>query len=626
MRLTPNYQDHLHEVLARSKKQLQIINELKKATKQEYHLIALKNKLAIKSNASINALIDKKILVKSEIEVYRSPLIKEHINMEYNTLKLNRAQKNAVLKIFRSITQNEFKPYLLHGVTGSGKTEVYLRSIQHCLNLGKQAILLVPEITLTPQTIERLTIRFGSDIAVLHSSLSKGERYDEWRRIATGKATVVVGARSAVFAPLAKLGVIIIDEEHESTYKQQDNLRYDARQIALWRAKKHSAAVIYGSATPAITSYYKAQKEIYELLEMPERITKNKLPQVNIVDMRTEIKQGNRSILSRVLQKQLLATIDKGEKALILLNRRGYSSFLRCSECGDIPICENCDITLTYHSYDNKLKCHYCDTQIPASRVCSKCKQSSMKLVGTGTQKVEKLLEKILPETDIIRMDSDTTRQKNSHFYLLEKFKKSKSAVLVGTQMIAKGLDIKEITLVGVIDADIALNLPDYRADERTFQLLTQVAGRSGRGEIEGKVIIQTFSPKHFSITEACKHNYKGFYEQEIKFRSKFMYPPFKQLIRIICVHEEQRIARRGLVFIYKQLATENSSYTVLNPTPAPLNKINNKYRWHLIIKYDSKVKLHESIKNAVAELRKRSSKIEKPLRVIIDINPENIL
>ncbi len=624
--LSPEFAKGYGNLSIRGRKQIEIVKLLEQHGTLE--IKKLRNAANLKTDSPLKALINKNIVIKQYQEVFRSPLSDKTITSQaVGKLKLNLYQAAAVDTICQSLINNRYQSFLLHGVTGSGKTEVYIRCIEKGIAQGKQAIMLVPEITLTPQTIDRLTQNFGSSIAVLHSSLSQGERFDEWRRIASGRVKVVVGARSAIFAPLAEIGVIIIDEEHEANYKQQDHLRYDTRQIAEWRAQMHQAVVVSGSATPAVTSYYRALTGRTKLLVLPDRITANSLPEVNIVDMRQELKSGNTAIFSRALQRELGSRVqEKGEKAIILLNRRGHARYLQCAACGDVPQCPNCNVSLTYHSFDRALKCHYCGVRLPAGKTCLVCQSPNLKLMGSGTQQVELFLKKLLPNVDIIRMDSDTTQHKNAHYHLLERFCRAKTAILLGTQMIAKGLDIPEITLVGVVDADTGLNLPDYRADERTFQLLTQVAGRSGRGKIPGQVIIQTYSPQHYSIVNACRHDYLGFYQSEIKYRQQYLYPPFKLLIRVVCAHEEERIARRGVLFISRQLQQAGGEYTVLNPSPAPLNRINNLFRWHIMIKYSAEYAVHDTLLQIVSDLRKRSTKIERPLKVIIDIDPENII
>ncbi|OMG45092.1 primosomal protein N', partial [Paenibacillus macerans] len=390
------------------------------------------------------------------------------------------------------------RTFLLHGVTGSGKTEVYLQTIEEVLNKGKEAMMLVPEIALTPQMVLRFKRRFGDDVAVLHSGLSKGERYDEWQKIRDGRARVSVGARSSIFAPFKNLGIIIIDEEHESTYKQEDYPRYHARDIAQWRSQFHHCPVVLGSATPSLESYARAEKNVYELLSLPHRVNQQALPHIDIIDMREELSEGNRSMFSIALRQAIQERLDKKEQIVLFLNRRGYASFMLCRDCGYVPHCPHCDISLTYHKTTDQLKCHYCGYQENPPSQCPNCEGDHIRQVGTGTQRVEELLQQEFPHARIIRMDVDTTSRKGAHEKLLNDFEAGKGDILLGTQMIAKGLDYPNITLVGVLNADTMLNLPDFRASERTYQLLTQVSGRAGRHEKEGQVIIQTYNPDHY--------------------------------------------------------------------------------------------------------------------------------
>jgi len=609
-------------IVKRAHRQLAVLELL--AAKGRMKLTEVQRIVGNITSTTLQALSKKGLITIESQEVLRRPTTHDHQDKP-NHLILNSAQQLAVDRITGLLNERTAANVLLHGVTGSGKTEVYISSIEYALSQKRDAIMLVPEITLTSQTISRLTARFGNTIAVLHSSLSAGERYDEWRRVVKGEVRVVVGARSAIFAPLAKIGIIIIDEEHESTFKQQDNLRYDARLIARWRAQAHQAIVVSGSATPSVTSYYEAIQGEALLLTLPKRITPHPLPPVKIVDMRLELKNNNYSLLSLSLQRALHHHIvEHRGKGIILLNRRGYANLVICRDCGHATKCPQCEVTLTYHASDNTLKCHYCDTVLPLEYRCPNCNGSNYRPVGSGTQKIEQLLQELLPAIPIIRMDSDSTKLKNAHFHLLKRFKDAERGILLGTQMIAKGLDIPEVVLVGVINADITLNLPDYRADERTFQLLTQVAGRSGRGIDPGEVIIQTYTPSHPSILDACHHDYQSFYQREILYRQRVGYPPFMSLIRIVCSHSEERIARRGVQFIAHQLA-DHQEVIQLNPSPAAITKIKHLYRWHLVLKYNGERSVLRLIKNIVMDLRQRSNTLEKPLRISIDVDPEDM-
>ncbi|WP_256961632.1 primosomal protein N', partial [Staphylococcus argenteus] len=453
------------------------------------------------SKSSLDGLVKKGYVEKYDAIVERDPF-KDRVFEQESKRQLTTDQQRAYAAINEKIINQEQATFLLHGVTGSGKTEVYLQTIEDVLNQGKQAMMLVPEIALTPQMVLRFKRRFGDDVAVLHSGLSNGERYDEWQKIRDGRAQVSVGARSSVFAPFKNLGLIIIDEEHESTYKQEDYPRYHAREIAQWRSEYHHCPVILGSATPCLESYARAEKGVYQLLSLPNRVNQQALPDIDIVDMRTELSEGNRSMFSKDLREAIQLRLDRQEQVVLFLNRRGYASFMLCRDCGYVPQCPNCDISLTYHKTTDLLKCHYCGYQETPPNQCPNCESEHIRQVGTGTQKVEELLQQEFEGARIIRMDVDTTSKKGAHEKLLTEFEKGNGDILLGTQMIAKGLDYPNITLVGVLNADTMLNLPDFRASERTYQLLTQVAGRAGRHEKAGQVIIQTYNPEHYSILD----------------------------------------------------------------------------------------------------------------------------
>ena len=437
--------------------------------------------------------------------------------------------------------------FLLHGVTGSGKTEVFMTAVRNTLAGGKSAIILVPEIALTPQMVSWFRGRFGSVAAVIHSRLSAGERYDEWRRIRRGEARVVIGARSAVFSPVRNLGMIVIDEEHENTYLNDRHPRYDTREVALSRCRREGAVLILASATPSILSFAKARRGDYTLLEMPDRVNDHPLPEVEIADMRRELESGNRSVLSGVLQQGLKECVRRGEQAILLMNRRGYHSFVSCRSCGYVVKCPNCDISMTYHvgAYDGTLRCHYCGSNMPIPAACPSCGGRYIKFFGAGTQKVEEEVRKLLPGVPAVRMDYDTTSGKDGHGKILEEFRSGRARILIGTQMIAKGLDFPQVTLVGVVAADLALNLPDYRSRERAFQLFTQVAGRAGRGSLPGKVIIQTYKPEDPVIGFAARQDYRAFFESEFRRRRNGLYPPFTNLARILVESPQEETADR---------------------------------------------------------------------------------
>lgn len=529
----------------------------------------------------------------TEVEEYRDPYA--HRTFEATeALTLNAEQQVAVEEILTAKDAGDSQVFLLEGITGSGKTEVYLQAIAEVLKRRETAIMLVPEISLTPQMVERFKGRFGDEVAVLHSGLSQGEKYDEWRKIERGEAQVVVGARSAVFAPVKNLGIIIIDEEHETSYKQDEAPRYHARDLALWRGKYHHCPVVLGSATPSLESRARAQKGVYHLLRLTKRGNElAHLPEVQVVDMREEFQKRNYSNFSEALLTDLKDRLDKEEQSVLLLNRRGYSSFVMCRGCGYVLPCPNCDISLTLHMDIKKMRCHYCGHEEAIPKRCPNCGEEKIRYYGTGTQKVEEELHQLLPDARILRMDVDTTRRKGAHERMLKTFEKKGADILLGTQMIAKGLDFPNVTLVGVLNADTALNLPDFRASERTFQLLTQVSGRAGRGEKSGNVIIQTFNPGHYSIQFAQAQNYEAFFQQEMRIRHQGGYPPYYFTVKVTASHTEEREAARRIFQVTKFLK-ENLSGTCifLGPTPSAIVRIKNKYYYQLIIKYKHEEKL----------------------------------
>ena len=485
----------------------------------------------------------------TEEEVFRIPA-EAFETAEDPGYTLTASQQEALSEILPALKKGN-KSFLLHGVTGSGKTEVFIAAVQEALRLGKSAIILVPEIALTPQMVSWFRGRFGSIAAVIHSRLSTGERYDEWRRIRRGDARVVIGARSAVFSPVQSLGLIVVDEEHESSYFSDHHPRYDAREVALSRIRREGACLVLASATPSILSFARARRGDYILLEMPRRVNQRPLPEVEIADMRRELEDGNRTVLSKVLRSALKECVARGDQAMLLMNRRGYHSFVSCRSCGYVVKCPHCDVSMTYHINDASglLHCHYCGEKQPLPAVCPECGGKYIRFFGAGTQKVEEEVRKLLPDTPLVRMDYDTTSGKDGHGKILEAFRSGKARVLIGTQMIAKGLDFPEVTLVGVVAADMTLNLPDYRSRERTFQLLTQVAGRAGRGRRSGRVIIQTYKPEDPVIGFAARQDYRAFFEEEFRRRRNGLYPPFTMLGRILCEslreHDAERITER---------------------------------------------------------------------------------
>ena len=603
-----------------NKKTVLYIKKIKEYTpvteKEEIILNLLSNKdISLKEANSIssyvvNKLIDKGIIEKYEKEVYR---LEEEIEKQDEEKKLTEEQKMVISKI----NLNSFKPYLLHGVTGSGKTEVYMQLIKKVINKNKQALVLVPEISLTPQLVETFKKRFGNDIAILHSHLSKGEKYDEWRRIVRKEVNIVIGARSAVFAPLTNVGIIIIDEEHSNTYKQENNPRYNAIDIGLYRAKFYNCPIVLGSATPSIESYTRAKTNIYELLEMKNRVNNN-LPKVTLVDMKEEIRKKN-NIFSQLLKDKINEKLNNNEQVIILLNRRGYTTITTCNNCGFTHKCPNCDIPLTYHLKSKKMVCHYCNYETNKLFKCPNCGSTDIKERGMGTEKLEEEITKEFSKAKVVRMDVDTTRTKQAHKKIITDFENEKYNILIGTQMIAKGLDFPKVTLVGVINGDATLNIPDFRSGERTFQLLNQVAGRAGRSSLLGEVIIQGFNTDHYSLICAKNHDYLSFYNEEMKIRKILKYPPFYNLClikiqginAIKCEEESNKI----ITYLKNNLKDE----IILGPTTAMIPKVNNIYHYQIIIKYKDTKKIYQYLKFI------NDKYANNKITVGIDFNPNKI-
>ncbi|MCF6466434.1 primosomal protein N' [Clostridium sp. Cult2] len=624
-----SYDEMLNIIGTRSYKQLEIAKFL-------WNIDEISTKeLMVKTNSSlstIRALERKGIIEIFDKEVYRTP-IKNDIQ-PYKKPPLSLDQKHCVDTILYSINNKEkTNKFLIHGVTGSGKTEIYLQLVEEMIKKGKETIVLVPEIALTPQTISRFVGRFGDNVAVLHSKLSFGERFDQWRKIKEGNVKIVVGARSAIFAPFNNLGLIIIDEEHESTYKSTMNPKYDAIEVAEKRCEQVGGFLVKGSATPSLESYYRSINGDIKLLNLKKRINDKKLPDVKIVDMREELSSGNKSIFSRELYEAIDENLRAGKQTILFLNRRGYSTFVSCRQCGYVVKCNECSISMTYHFKEDKLKCHYCGLAIDPPKVCPACNSKYIKYFGIGTEKVEEYTKKYFPKAVVKRMDMDTTSRKGSHESILNKMKDGKIDILIGTQMVAKGLDFKNVTLVGIIAADTSLNLPDFRSSERTFQLITQVAGRAGRGEFEGRVVVQTYSPNHYSIQYAKNHDYLAFYNKEILLRKEFNYPPFINLISIVVYGEDNKHIAVVTKEVYNAL-TESMEKNDLNelkdniigPFPAPLEKIKKNYRYQIIIK--SKDEYMNQLKKLIEWvcIYNRNKINLTGVKFNIDINPNSIL
>ena len=603
-----------------NKKYVYFIRKIKdyepKNEKEEIILNMLNNKdISLKeanqiSKYTVDKLIKNNIVEKYEKEVYR---LNEEVFEIEEERKLTLEQNNVINKI----DLNKFKPYLLHGVTGSGKTEVYMNLIKKVIKLNKQALVLVPEISLTPQLVETFKKRFGNNIAILHSHLSNGEKYDEWRKIERKEVNIVIGARSAVFAPLTNLGIIIIDEEHSNTYKQENNPRYNAIDVGIYRAKKYNIPIILGSATPSIESYTRAKTNIYELLEMKNRVNNN-LPKVTLVDMKEEIKNKN-TIFSRLLKDKINEKLNNNEQVIILLNRRGYTTITTCNNCGFTHKCPKCDIPLTYHLNSKKMICHYCNYETNKLYKCPTCNSTDIKERGMGTEKLEQEIINEFSNAKVVRMDVDTTRTKQAHQKIINDFENEKYNILIGTQMIAKGLNFPKVTLVGVLNGDASLNIPDFRSGERTFQLLNQVAGRAGRSDLLGEVIIQAFNIDHYSLVYAKKHDYLSFYNEEMRIRKILKYPPFYNLCvikiqgvdNIKCEEEANKI----ISYLKHNLKDE----IILGPSPSVIPKINNIYYYQIIIKYKDTKKIYSHLKFI------NDKYLNSKVNVGIDFNPNKI-
>lgn len=572
--------------------------------------------LKITSN-TINRLASEGLVTIRNTQIFRNSY--DTLRKSATNITLTQEQEHALNAIIPMICTQTHKSFLLHGVTGSGKTQVYINAVAEARQLNRQAIVLVPEIALTGQIIARFQAAFGNDVVVMHSKLSVGERHDAWRRLQLGQAGIVIGARSALFAPVNNLGIIIIDEEHEFTYKQEESPRYHAREVALVRARLANAVVILGSATPAVETYYQALNGKHTLLPMRQRIDNVPMPSVTVVDMRQELAQGRRSVISPPLQEMLAETLANKEQAVILLNRRGYSTFVLCRECGHVLKCRHCDISLVYHTAGNILRCHYCQERHSIPDTCPECGSRYIRYFGTGTQKVEEALNQLFPTAKIIRMDQDTTSRKMAHDKILSAFANGNYDILLGTQMVAKGHDISNVTAVGVISADTALNLPDFRAAEKTFALLTQAAGRAGRGAKAGRVVMQTYNPEHYSVQAGAAHNYQAFFESEITFRRQLNYPPFTHLLKITVQANDETLAHRNANLLAAELSQTltgvNSS--VVGPFPASVNKIKDIFRVNILIKTTDLPNVTKQLADVNIISRKD---------IIVDVDPVNVL
>lgn len=588
--------------------QLALINKLKDAGEYESVLNSEFNPSSVKS------LLEKGIIKREIVKIARTPY--KGMVGKHKEITLTSAQKKAV----QTITSGE-GTFLLHGVTGSGKTEVYMAVISEVIKQGKTAIMLVPEISLTPQMLSVFRERFGDRVGLLHSALSDGERFDEWLRLLKGEAVIALGARSAIFAPIKNVGVIIIDEEHDTSYISESNPRYFTEDIAKYRAKYNNCKLILGSATPSLGTYQKAKEKEYTLITLQNRVNHKELPDMDIIDMRDEIRAGNNNIFSKVLLAELEKTIKEGNQAMLFINRRGFSSFVRCKQCGYIPLCENCDVSLTYHKDDNQLKCHYCGQQYYMLTECPKCHSANLTRGRIGTERVVEEVQKIFPEVKVLRMDFDTTVSKDSYADILSAFGRKEAQVLVGTQMIVKGHDFKDVTLVGVLDADLSLYFSDFRSNENTFQIITQVAGRAGREEKAGRVIIQTYNPKHYVFRFAKAYDYLGFFEKESNIRETTKFPPYSKIVRILIRSKDEEkalIATRKCYNLMREIKPTQKEIFRVKAMRAPLKKLKSEYRFQVVVWVEK-----EAEDEVLPKLYKVAASInEKNVVTFVEINP----
>ncbi len=621
--------DHIKNLVGkRAFKQLEIVDFLYENGENTLENIMIQLETSL---STIRALEKKEAIEIFQREINREAVKRKIDN--YKKHKLNLEQYKVFQNIIENIDSKKHRQFLIHGITGSGKTEIYLQIVERMIHMDKDSIILVPEISLTPQTIDRFIGRFGEDVAVLHSRLSQGERFDEWRKIKEGKVKIVVGARSAVFAPFKNLGLIIIDEEHESTYKSSQNPKYETIEVAKKRIELEDASLILGTATPSLETYNDALKGKVKLLELKKRANTLNLPDVVLVDMREELKDGNKSIFSQSLYDEMINTLNNKKQIILFLNKRGFSSFVSCRNCGYVVKCKSCEISMTYYKGIRKLRCHYCGDTEEVPQVCPECSSTYIKYFGVGTEQIEEMVREYFPRARIRRMDSDTTSKKGSYEEILEDMKNKRIDILIGTQMISKGLDFEDVSLVGIIAADTTLNLPDYRAPEKSFQLITQVAGRSGRGEETGKVILQTYNPEHYSIVHSKKQDYIGFFNSEIILRKEFLYPPFINILNILIYGENKFKVGKISKEIYNILGREiyniyEDSYRnyIIGPNPAPIEKIKNNHRYQIILKiYDEKLDYFKNLVKKVCMYNEYKLDI-KDIKISIDINPVNML
>jgi primosomal protein N' (replication factor Y) len=603
-----------------SKKQMEILKWLEEKREVFYSELSKGFKSPSRAVQSLHA---KGLLSISHREVYRDLSLEPELKA-YPRPELTSDQKAVLDEILKGVHERRFSPYLIHGVTGSGKTEIYLRAIEEVLSQGREAIVLVPEISLTPQLLSRFEDRFGKNLSLLHSKLGRGERYDQWRKIWKGEVKIGLGARSAIFAPFKNVGIIIVDEEHDPSYKQEEKLKYHARDLAVVRAKEDGATLLLGSATPSLESFHNAEKGKFRLLTLPERIEGKPLPHVEIVDVRKET-----GLLAERLRTALQRNLGERKQSLLFLNRRGFANFILCPDCGFTFKCPNCSVTLTHHLRDRSLQCHYCDYRIPAPGDCPRCGGHRLQGMGIGTERLEQEIRSLFPETEVGRMDRDTTSRRRSHQQILKGLESGKIDILVGTQMIVKGHDFPNVTFVGVVSADTSLHFPDFRSSERTFQLLTQVAGRAGRGEVLGEVVIQTFNPDHYSIQKAKDHDFIGFYQEESQFRRALDYPPFCRLINFRLVGNSEKkteAVSEEMGSIGRDLLKRGygKGVELLGPSAAPFAKMRGKFRWQMLAKGKSPKLLHQFAIELACRLEDETK--AKGVNLDIDVDPVFVL
>ena len=582
------------------------------------------------SKQSINSLKDRGLVDFTMKAYYRKP--ESRYGAESKKIELNEQQKEVADIIKNEMFEEDKKPYILHGVTGSGKTEVYMDIVEYALSQGLDSIILVPEISLTPQTVARIKNRFGDIVGVFHSQLSEGEKHDVFRAVKKGEIRILIGARSALFAPFRSLGVVIIDEFHEASYKSEMNPKFSALEVARYMSFKNNVTLVMGSATPSVEEYYKAKNGEYKLLKIDKRANSKPLPKIEVVDMKEELGMGNKSIFSSVLIDKIKKNTAEKNQTILFLNRRGYANFVSCRSCGYVMKCENCDISLTYHKRSNSARCHYCGYEKQVPQECPECGSNYLRPFGTGTQRIEEELKHLIPGIRVLRMDKDTTARKGATEEILEKFRNKEADVLIGTQMISKGLDFSDVTLVGIISADMMLNFPDFKSFETTFQLITQVAGRAGRADKEGEVVLQTYNTDHYAIRCAMEYDFEKFYENEIKIRETFEYPPFNNMISVVISGENEKLVEKNaysmynsLRYLFKGRGIEDLSF-ILGPNPCAISRINKNYRWQILFKDDGvEINLLKGIIKYVC-ITKRDVVFDKGINISISVNPNSVL